>query len=97
MLQYSMICNRCYLVISMIAKSILKYHSFKKLEHWYHILFLTYRWDEALKDCSTALGPLMKKMIINMPEVAVVSLVQLALSSPKELETRVSPTIAEII
>lgn len=29
------------------------------------------RWDEALKDCSTALGPLMKKMIINMPEVAV--------------------------
>ena len=38
-----------------------------------NILFLIYRWDEALKDCSTALGPLMKKMIINMPEVAVVS------------------------
>ncbi|XP_068726083.1 transient receptor potential cation channel subfamily A member 1-like [Montipora capricornis] len=29
------------------------------------------RWDEALRNCSTALCPLMKKIIIKMPEVAV--------------------------
>ena len=39
----------------------------------------------------------MKKMIINMPEVASGKLVQLALSFPKEEETRVSLSIAETI